>query len=144
MEKPLSITGQFSERGHLLDTCLCLDACGLMGLFLCSYTNDFFIQAHVLGSLFLFLTAPGDTLTSGNHTTVICLLDFFSLLLLWGVKGGEGGLGMESMQLCAWHVALMAGKMGYFSARHPAVSTHHPWGGSYPFLGSPNHFLVLD
>lgn len=78
MEKPLSITGLCSERGHL-DARLCLGACGLMGLFLYSYTNDFFIQAHVLGSLFLFLTVPGDTLTSGNHTAVICLARFLLL-----------------------------------------------------------------
>jgi len=47
---------------------------------------------------------------------------------------------MVSVQLCARHVDLMAGKMGYFSARHPAVSACHPWMGACPFLGFPNHF----
>lgn len=68
-------------------------------------------------------------------------------LLLAPLVRGEGWWGWPGDGV---HAALCLAcgldgrKDGYFSARHPAVSTRHPWGGSYPFLGSPNHFLVLD
>lgn len=43
MERPLSVTGQCSKRGYLLDAHLRLGACGLMGLFLCMLSSPMYI-----------------------------------------------------------------------------------------------------